>query len=87
VKRVIVPDAWDSDKEKVIDTHPEASIINDYIRLVYGEINRHYNMLLSTQSHATPDMVKESYLKSKNRSSVLDVAMTLCFSFEPVLNN
>lgn len=61
-KRVIEPDAWDSDKEKVIDTHAEASIINDYIRLVYGEINRHYNMLLATQTHVTPNMVKESYL-------------------------
>ena len=46
----------------MIDSHPEASIINDYLRLIYSDIGKHYNVLLSTQDHVTPDMVKERYL-------------------------
>lgn len=65
-KRLIEADAWDSEKERVIESHPDASVINEYLRLIHNEVSRHYNILLSIKDHITPDMVKESYL-GKNK--------------------
>lgn len=73
-KRLIEADAWDSEKERVIESHLDASVINEYLRLIHNEVSRHYNILLSIKDHITPDMVKESYLgknKEKHQKKTL----------------
>jgi integrase len=69
IKRTIDPDYWDSGKEKATSSYHEAAILNEYLTMVHAEINKHYNILLSTKDHITAEMVKESYL-GRNKKKI-----------------
>lgn len=60
-RRMIDPDFWDTEKERVTDLHPDASIINDYLVQVRTEIHKHYNMLLAGNDRVTVRMIRDSY--------------------------
>jgi len=63
----ILPKHWDCDTGQANSSCPDAKIINDHLLLVRTEINRHYNILLSSQESVSAKDVKESYQKKKER--------------------
>ncbi len=60
-KRQILPEHWNSEKGEATNKCAEAIALNDYLLFVRSDILKHYNVLLSTNTHITSDDVKRSY--------------------------
>jgi len=52
---------WESDNQRVKSEHPEAKTINGHLQLVAIELQRHYNILLTTNASVTADMVRQQF--------------------------
>lgn len=65
-KQVLVKH-WDLEACEANKYCPEAKSINDHLLLLRTEINRHYDILLSSQESVTAEDVKKSFQKKKER--------------------
>jgi integrase len=63
----VEPKHWDLEASEANRSCPEAKTINDHLLLLRTEINRHYNILLSSQEAVTAEDVKKSFQKKKER--------------------
>jgi site-specific recombinase XerD len=59
--RRIAPEHWDSSTGQVKLEAEGAAVINEYLLVTRAEINKHYNILLSTKEFVTVEDVKNSY--------------------------
>lgn len=67
-RRSIESQYWDTERERAIDSCPDAVVLNDYLTQVRSEISKHYNMLLSANDRVTIAMIRNSYLGNKEKA-------------------
>ncbi|MBI2270805.1 MAG: site-specific integrase, partial [Bacteroidetes bacterium] len=69
--RKIELEKWNTKAGLMEGKSEEARMINSYISTVRGSIERHYNMLLSTNKQVTAEMVANSYLGIKEDNKTI----------------
>ena len=68
---------WDGQNNKAKGNSDDARAINNYLIIVQGELNKHYNILLSTKELVTAEDVKNSYKGIKEEKKTLLQLFTL----------
>ena len=61
LKRSIEPDKWVSKNESCKGNSESARILNSYLLLVRGEIEKHYNQMLANDQLITAETIKSRY--------------------------
>lgn len=69
--RKIEPDKWIAKAGMVRGTNEEARTINSYINLVRGDLQKHYNVLITTHKHILPEMLKNAYFGLEEEKKTL----------------
>jgi len=59
-KKYILPEHWDAEKGEAKTQCPDAKVINDYLLNRKAEINKRYNILLTTMEYVSAEDVKEN---------------------------
>lgn len=77
--RKIHPDKWLPKAGIAKGTSEEARTLNNYINIVKGNIQKHYNVLMTQHKEITPEMVRNAYLgideqlmKEEHEKTLLD---------------
>ncbi|MEO5976061.1 MAG: tyrosine-type recombinase/integrase [Chryseolinea sp.] len=77
LKKNIALEHWDIAKGKAKRTFHGSYVLNEYIDMVKGELNKHFNMMLASHEEVTVEMVKTSFqgekVRKENEKSFLDV--------------
>ncbi len=73
------PDFWITGAGQIKSAVKESKQINSYLNQIRGDLQNHYNILLSSNDSLTPEMVKNSFL---GISSNPITAMSLLLAFE-----
>ncbi len=60
-KKYILPAHWDAEKGEAKTQCPDAKVINDYLLNLKSEINKRYNILLTTMEYVSAEDVKEKF--------------------------
>ncbi|MBX9853114.1 MAG: phage integrase SAM-like domain-containing protein, partial [Cytophagaceae bacterium] len=60
-KRSITPDKWNSKSESAKGNTEESRTLNSYINLVRGNLEKHYNQMLSNGEMITAETIKNRY--------------------------
>jgi len=71
LSRKIEPSKWITKAGIAKGTNEEARTLNNYINFVRGEIQKHYNLLVTQHQRVTPDMVRNAYLGIKEEKKTL----------------
>jgi integrase len=61
IKRNISPDKWNSKSESAKGNTEESRTLNSYINLVKGNIEKHYNQMVSSDEIITAETIKNRY--------------------------
>ncbi|MDX2191284.1 MAG: site-specific integrase [Bacteroidota bacterium] len=61
LKRSIAPEKWNAKAEIAKGNSEESRILNSYIALVRGNIEKHYNQMVSSDEHITAETIKNRY--------------------------
>jgi integrase len=77
IKKQILPTLWDAQNNKAKGNSDDARAINNYLIIVQAELNKHYNILLSTKELVTAEDVKNSYKGIKEEKKTLLQLFTL----------
>jgi site-specific recombinase XerD len=61
LKRSIAPEKWNAKSETAKGNSEESRTLNSYIALVRGNIEKHYNQMVSSDEHITAETIKNRY--------------------------
>ncbi|WP_435354231.1 site-specific integrase [Emticicia sp. SJ17W-69] len=67
----IEPEKWISKAGIVKGTNEEARTLNNYINLVKGELQKHYNILVTQHHRVLPEMLRNAYIGVKEEKNTL----------------
>ena len=69
--RRIDPEKWNKQAGKVKGNNEDARTLNAYINYLRGELQRHYNLLCSSNEHVTAEKVRNAFLGKTVRKKTL----------------
>ncbi|MBY0425705.1 MAG: phage integrase SAM-like domain-containing protein, partial [Cytophagales bacterium] len=73
IKRSIAPDKWNSSNESAKGNSEESRTLNSYINLVRGNIEKHYNQMVSGDEVITAETIKTRYTgKFEKKNTILE---------------
>jgi len=67
LKRNIELQHWDTNKQKAKRTFTGSHVLNEYLDICRGELNKHFNMMLAAHEDVTVEMIKASFHGEKVR--------------------
>ncbi|MCU0342011.1 MAG: Arm DNA-binding domain-containing protein, partial [Spirosomaceae bacterium] len=65
------PDKWIAKAGVMKGNSEEARTLNSYLNLVKGELQKHYNLLVTQTPRVKPEMVRNAYLGIKEETKTL----------------
>ena len=66
-----LPSQFNVKKGQLNGTSEEARTVNNYINLVRGKLQQHYNILTTQADHVSPDMVRNAFLGKNETKKTL----------------
>lgn len=72
IKQSVMPDHWNAKSESVKGSTEEARLLNSFINMIRGNIEKHYMNMVAKEEFVTADAIKAKYLGLHQKERTID---------------